>query len=112
MTQIHMVGKRPGEAARVVDMPTGDQMRTFLGGWLAGYSFSLVRPPAGHVFTLWVDDEGLLKGLPLHLHIPPYGPIVGPVLISKTNTEGEEVSLTDDEAALILHALTGCATQN
>lgn len=55
--------------------------------------------------TKWValvDEEGRLKGLSPNLYAgTKYGVIVGPALFTKSNDEGEFVSLTRSEIRLV-----------
>lgn len=105
---IHMVGLKPGAEPETVNMPNGDAMRAYIGGYFAAYAFRLPAGPARGTYTLWVDDDGLGKRLPFNFTSPLYGPIVGPVLISRTNADGDEVSLAPAEIAVIKAQLLLC----
>lgn len=49
-------------------------------------------------FTCWVDDEGILKGKPAIIQIPPYGQTLhGNVLITAIDETGEIRPLTAEE---------------
>ena len=49
-------------------------------------------------FTCWVDDEGILKGKPAIIQIPPYGQTLhGNVLITAIDETGEIRPLTPEE---------------
>lgn len=84
-----------------------DEIRSLIGGWL-----ELVRPRfLPPQFIMLVDDEGLLKELPVNLiGSALYGmeapsPIVGPVVIAAegiVNGEPDVVGLSDDEVCDLL----------
>ena len=49
-------------------------------------------------FACWVDDEGILKGKPAIIQIPPYGQTLhGNVLITALDETGEIRPLTPEE---------------
>jgi hypothetical protein len=59
------------------------------GGYLCGIHLT----PKIHGY---VDDEGLLKELPLNFVLDGE-PIVGPAVFSKADADGEDIGFTDDE---------------
>lgn len=70
---------------------------------LDGY-FEMVYPQGLQKYCLFVDDEGLLKNKPINIVASYwYGyeihgqPIVGDVLVSKTNYQGETLSLSNND---------------
>jgi len=74
-----------------------DQIREKIGGWM-----EIVRPRGLPNFCLLVDEEGLLKNKPINsVGSLWYGyrthgnPIVGDILISKLDGEGNLVSFDD-----------------
>lgn len=96
MPTIRVVAKRPGLPAEVVDIPnTLEGIKSQLDdACICG--IRLNREVTGYC-----DDEGLLKELPLNFIL--HGePIVGPVVFSKVNGEGEEIGFDDEAEALDL----------
>lgn len=74
---------------------------------LVGGCFDLVPVPSpdgnGRTLALYVHDEGLLIGLPPNIRHPgdPRGSIlVGPIVVSCADDEGEEVAMTEAEMEL------------
>lgn len=80
---------------------TLDAMQESVGGWICP-AFTIPSPRGGSfAITGYVDDEGLLKELPLTaLRVHPEGrdPLVGPLLVvGLDQSTGETVPLTDAE---------------
>lgn len=93
MKKLQVVYKRPNFPAEVVTIE--DSLEGLQGlldnGYLCGIRLD-------DTVSGYVDDEGLLKGLPLNFWL--HGePIVGPAVFSKVDEEGEEVGFTDAEEA-------------
>lgn len=89
---IRVVHKRPGFPAEVV--LTEADVEAFNGLLDGGFLAAVRISPEVHAY---VDDEGLLKELPLNFLL--YGePIVGPAIFSKVNGEGEDVGFSEAEA--------------
>ena len=102
MSTIRVVHKRPGLLAEVVEIPnTLEGLQKLLdGGCLCGIRLS-------DEVTGYVDDEGLLKDLPLNF-ILNGEPIVGPAVFSRVDGEGEEIGFTtEDEASRVCRRLNG-----
>ena len=70
---------------------TLEALRALLDG---GYLCGIRLTPEIHGY---VDDEGLLKELPLNFVLDGE-PIVGPAIFSKVDASGDEIGFTDDEA--------------
>ena len=51
----------------------------------------------GSEVTLWVNEEGLLNGLPVNISSPEGRTFVGDCYVSKTDADGESVGLNDAE---------------
>lgn len=88
---------------------------------LVGGCFDLVRIPSPdgdeRMMALYVHDEGLLIGLPpniRHPGDPRHSLLVGPIVVSCSDEEGEEVQMTDAEmemAELLLKELAFSAAE-
>ena len=73
---------------------------------VVGGSIQIV-PLRGHAldgFDVYVNEDGLHLGLPFNRAIG-WHRIVGPILVSKADRAGEQVTLTPDEAARIVAIL-------
>jgi len=80
-----------------------DQIREKIGGWM-----EIVRPVGLPNFCLVVDEEGLLKQKKFNLYGSYwYGyyrhnaPIVGDILVSKLDEEGNFIDLTSEDITYI-----------
>lgn len=91
---IRVVHKRPGLPAEVVMIePDLESIRGLIdGGYITG--IRLFRDIHGYV-----DDEGLLKDLPLNFVLDG-SPIVGPAMFSKVDEEGDEIGFESDDEAM------------
>lgn len=49
----------------------------------------------------WVNDEGLLIGMPINIMANEDFGLAGPVFFAKSNDEGETVSLSDEDVAWV-----------
>ena len=89
-------------AVEIVDV-NNDQIREKIGGWI-----EIVRPVGLPNYCLIVDEEGLLKQKKFNLYGSYwYGyyrhnaPIVGDILVSKLDEEGNFIELTSDDIIYI-----------
>jgi len=58
----------------------------------------------GDVFNLWMNEEGKLQGLnPNFLIFGGHDILLGNAVISKSDNEGEEIGLTEEEAGFWLN---------
>lgn len=55
-------------------------------------------------FDVYVDEEGLYRRRRFNRMLGPHT-IVGPIVVSKANAEGDQISLTLDEATRVIEAL-------
>lgn len=96
MKTIRVIHKRPSMLAEVVVIDnTLEALRGLLdGGYLCGIRLS----PDVHGY---VDDEGLLKELPMNFFLNGT-PIVGPAIFSKADARGDEIGFKSDEEALLV----------
>ena len=88
---IKIISKKVGEMLVREDMVhTLENMQKKVGGYL-----EVVRFPLG--IDMWVNDEGLIHGLPLNLVIIRNGKVVshicGNVFFASANEEGETIGL-------------------
>lgn len=89
---ISVVYKRPAMPAEVVTIKnTLEALRGLLDG---GYLCAIRLSAKIHGY---VDDEGLLKELPLNFVLDGE-PIVGPAVFSRADASGDEIGFPDDEA--------------
>lgn len=78
---------------------TLEAMQEIVGGYIEAVRIT-------ENIVLWVNEEGLLKQLPLNFYLSnssgePISPIVGDVLFTGVDSEGDNISLTDDDIKLI-----------
>ena len=78
-------------------------MQALVGGYVQ-------TVPLSPGVDLWINEEGLLKGLPANRLITDdegcEWPIVGDCFVAASSEEGETVSLTDEQAAEWLQRAT------
>ena len=127
---MRIVYAAPGEKAEVRDVEDSlEAMQSLVGGWLeklpflpatkeidpSAFSFVYPEPLSGErlrvldaqrsgKFDMILNEEGRLVGLPPNRLINGFD-IVGPLFITKGNDEGDWVSLTEDEAAMLADML-------
>lgn len=75
-----------------------ENMKEIVGGWLEAFT---LRHDGDRTITIWLNEEGKLIGLKPNLAVVKDGElidvIVGDILITATNAEGETVGLNDEE---------------
>jgi hypothetical protein len=97
--------KNPGEAPAAGEIKlTLQQLQRFVGGYVE--NLPAAYKPGGATFDVYMNEEGLLKRLPLNLMIG-VTPIVGPVVILAHDSEGEVRSLTAKEERQAMAWLAG-----
>ena len=100
---IRVVHKLPQFPAEISIVPnTLESLQKFVGGSICGIYLDDVAN-VGDIGG-YCDDEGLLKGLPLNFYLRGE-PIVGPVVFSNVDHEGEEIGLTELQAELLCRFL-------
>lgn len=97
----------PDQNPELKEIESSDEIRSLIGGWL-----ELVRPRyLPHPFLMLVDEEGLLKDLPVNLvgsvlyGLGSPSPIVGPIVIAAegiVDGSPDVVGLSDQDAADLL----------
>jgi hypothetical protein len=93
MSTIRVIHKTPNAPAKVIVIDDGlEAMRALLDG---GYLCVIRLSDGVHGY---VDDEGLLKELPLNFLLRGE-PIVGPAIFSKADAEGDEIGFETEEEA-------------
>jgi len=91
---IRVIHKRPGLPAEVIVIDDSlEAMRALLDG---GYLCAIRLSEDVHGY---VDDEGLLKELPLNFWLRGE-PIVGPAIFSKADARGDEIGFYNVAEAL------------
>lgn len=91
MNNIRVVVANPGERAAIVEIPsTLEALQKVVGGYIEAVQVGPFQRMGLH---LYVNEEGLLLGLPFNRFN-----LVGPILVSKMNAEGDDVGLTEREA--------------
>jgi hypothetical protein len=103
----YVVTKRPGEVAKLAecdsDIVPSDVIKKGVDD--AWFDMTHIKV-AGHVLDVWVDDEGLLKQLPVNFMNPfIMQPIVGPVIVCAGDDEGESIPLTKEVAEVCVQWL-------
>ncbi len=91
--------QKPGESPETVALE-GDTLKA-LQGLVGGYITTVYHEALEESgITAWAHDEGLLIGLTPNLVV--YGqPIVGPVVFTGHNDEGETVGLTAEQEEIV-----------
>lgn len=98
------VAKYVGKPAETVEI------KEVVQGWLGGHSIDIRPLRQGTAFGLYVNDDGLMLGLPFNQVVFPHGPIVGNFVVSLTRQDGsrgdgEELDMTDEELELVKNIL-------
>ena len=100
--KIRVIIANPGKKPVVTEIEnTLTAMQAVVGGYI-----DCLR--AGDL-DLWVNDEGLLMGLPFNVMVNGT-PLVGPILVAASNREGDTIGLTDAQVARALSLLSAPAT--
>lgn len=87
--------KNPGETAELFDLDT-DSLKS-LQEAVGGYVTTVFDPKMdGAGITIWANDEGLLHRLDPNLLVHGQ-PIVGPVVFTGHDDEGNTIALTEDQ---------------
>lgn len=108
-TNVRCLFLRPGGEVQVVMVPAGDGGFREMERLMECDCFdSVLLEREAAEFALYVDDEGLLKGLPPNIQHPRYsqpGALVGPILLVKHDAGGDQVSLDADEVVRLTEFL-------
>lgn len=93
------VVKYPGKPAEITDIK-GDlsSLQDIVGGWITTF---FIQDFEENGITGYANDEGLLEGLEPNIH-NGYQTIVGPVVFTGHNNEGETIGLTVKQAQAVL----------
>jgi len=95
-------------ATVVAGSPDADLLQEYVGGFFD--AVTCWGHLGGRRVTMWVHDEGLLIGLPPTLiidHPNSYEqPLVGNIVVTADDAEGETVDMTEDEVERFLGAWT------
>lgn len=102
-----------GDATPITLPAGGDHLAALqaeVGGWITS-AFTCRRPGSDTELTGYVDDEGLMKQIPVNVilrHANGYTqPTVGPlVVLGLDPATGESVGLTDDDIAYVQQQLS------
>lgn len=83
----------------VIEVPGGAPTLAALQRLVGGY-VDVVRLDDG--LDLWVNDEGLLQGLPVNVVATALAqtPLVGAAVIARSDQDGETLGVTDEDAAM------------
>ena len=97
--EIRVVVKQPGQPPQVQMTPdTLSAFQKIVGGDIEHVIWDEL--------DLWCNEEGKLNELQANLfEAVPNDIVVGTVFVSKSNEEGESVSLTEEEAANVIKNL-------
>jgi hypothetical protein len=117
MNSILVVVADPGQPAKMVRIEGDHSTQLFtlqaaVGGhlemvWLDSLAQNRREQPIGadSGVHLYVNEDGKALGLPPNLELPPYDLLVGPLVASKTDRDGNEAGLTGDEAVHVIREL-------
>jgi hypothetical protein len=98
----NLVVKRPFLDPEVVEVDDlgYETFQDLVGGTIDAVQLPL--PEGSRTLSLYVHDEGLMSGLQPNVINPadPHSLLVGPVVFSACDEDGEEVPLTETEIAL------------
>ena len=109
------ITQKPGESPEVIELTKGETLKE-LQGLVGGYVTTFYVPVGAEGsfdeegITAWANDEGLLEGLQPNL-LAAGQPIVGPVVFTGHDDEGDTIGLTDAQAELVMTFLAA-ATLN
>lgn len=73
-----------------------EAMQNIVGGWIENITIGSTK--TGAQIAMIVNEEGRLIGLPANRIVNRLGLIVGTFFITANNFEGDQVSLSDEEA--------------
>lgn len=73
-----------------------EAMQEIVGGWIE--NVFIERSKRGARISLIVNEEGKMTGLPFNRKIANFDVLVGTFFITKHNSKGDTVSLSDEEA--------------
>ena len=88
------------------------QISTAVGGYIETVILPAIKHTGDYEVTCFVNEEGLLKGLPLNSAITVMceksygGPIVGDAIFVGTDGAGDTVGLAEEDAKEIIKNLT------
>jgi hypothetical protein len=115
-TKLRVVVKRPGAAAEVAELDdTVEAFQAAVGGYFNALQVPIPDGGAGADFDLFFveDAAGLAPNVVIQVPLasPPWIPFVflGPVVASRSDAKGDQVSLTEAEARRIARALDECS---
>lgn len=103
--EIRVIIARPGEAPFVTTIEnTLEAMQSVVGGYIERIPVSFIITGTPDV-DLWVNEEGLLINLPFN-RVVAGTPVVGPILVTSSDEEGETTGLSDEQVELTLAILS------
>src|SRR5690348_2898642 len=105
-----VVVKHPGKSPTIELIAPGfEAVKRIVDGW-----FECAMKAHGYFgdgdLVAYVNDEGLVRTPPMDLNLlrPTDGhPLAGPIVVVKVDARGEDVSMTETEAALAIELLSG-----
>lgn len=107
MSKIKVVVKEPLKNAVVAEIEnTLEAKQALVGGYIEYIPFGETGS-----FDLYLNEEGKLEGLTSNLLFPA-DVIVGTIFVSKSDDEGEDIGLTENEATEMIQALNAVAINN
>jgi len=104
-----VVIKKPGFRPYIKEIDAGlDSLQALVEGYIE----VAMRAPnffgGGDELVCYVNEEGLLKEMPLNIYRPSDGhPLVGPLVAVKTDNQGEDVSMTEEDAERVRSLVGG-----
>jgi hypothetical protein len=110
MADIITVIVKPGEAAQVHSMPnTYEALKEALGGIIEPVRLGCIIP--GREIVAWVNEEGMLLGLPWNRMLPTGRPLAGTIVVT-AEVPGDEgrvnTGLNGLEAMIVIRTFNDC----
>jgi hypothetical protein len=81
-----------------------EAMNAIVGGWIEVLNIGTTK--AGARIAITLNEEGKLLGLPVNRRIVGFDILVGTFFITAYNGEGDNISLTDQEANYFIKRFT------
>lgn len=92
----------PGVEAIVMRIePTLEELRKIVGGDLEAVQF---RFGSGSTLYFYCNEDGKRLKLPINFSMG-LDTVVGPIVISSSDVNGDEIGITEDQAPLVLRAV-------
>ena len=95
MSKIRVLVVEPGKMPEDREIESHiDPIKTIVGGWIE--MISLGRNSTQETFALYCNEEALRLGIPFNRNVRGHS-ILGTFLITKIDSSGDEISLSDED---------------